>query len=318
MRNRLIVLFSFWAAALDPAVRAETPPEMAVPTLGYVFDAAMQRLRPLAGTPGAAMVTSPVSGITLREAITPPSPGWVLAVDAEQGVPGILRRPANTFHPLPGISRTARIRLSPLGKSALIVLPDARVQRVCGLPDAPLVSEASALPEGVMAQLLAISDDGSTILAPLEDGGLLRITASDGAARLAPTDGPVRALAFRPGSTDGVFADSFAVALSRGMERQPVMSLREEDGLPTAVATTSNGERVITAFAKGRIRITSLPGGITTDLNCACEATGLHLLPDHGALFRLDEFRGQPLRLLDAAGPEPRVWFVPVQPEGEQ
>lgn len=314
MRNRFFLLYSLLAGTLAPTVRAEIPPEMASPTLGYVFDAVAQRLRPLAGIPGAAMVTAPVGDLAIRQAIPPPSPGWALAVDAERGAPGILRRAPNSFHPLPGISRAERLYLSPLGKSALALLSDTRVQRVSGLPDSPQVSRAFTLPDDVITTHLAISDDGSEILAALEGGGLLRIATADGTSRLIPTDGLVRALAFAPGRIDSIYADSVQVAVLRGLERQFVSPLRDDDGPAVAVAV-AHGDRVITAFEKGLIRITSLPGNSTVDLHCACEPTGFHLLSEQEALFRLEEFRGQALRLLEASGAEPRVWFVPVQPE---
>ena len=72
----------------EPGIEGEatTPDLFGTPSVGYVFEPEAQALRPILGTPGAALFGSKVEvGINVRRAWVSPRPSFVLAEVEESG-----------------------------------------------------------------------------------------------------------------------------------------------------------------------------------------------------------------------------------------
>jgi hypothetical protein len=81
----------------------------------------------------------------------------------------------------------------------------------------------------------------------------------------------------------------------------------------TAVAFSSDGHSLLVASPAGQtVTALDLADGTWTAIGCACAPTDLAPV---GNLFRLNEFGGDPLWLLDTQQDPARIVFVPAAPD---
>ena len=123
--------------------------------------------------------------------------------------------------------------------------------------------------------------------------------------------------------TDTLAATVYRVTDPAGAAVTQVVA-SSSDGIQGLIAagTDSTGQRVFAAVGTGTVFIFDRTGGPATTVDCGCTPTGLFRLAG-AAAFRLTEFAGGPLQVLDASS-VPRIVAVPppvraaVLPEGRR
>jgi hypothetical protein len=290
------------------------------PALGFALDKALERLRPLQGIPGAALLGAPLdSGGAVAHAAISPRQDYALVWEGG-GRPGIFTLPGGPATPLDGaFPAPDRIVLSPQG-SAAALCRDAAIQIVTGLPHAPTIRreiDASVAGAGAPGPV-AVSDDGEIVAAAfaLDGQGILMLFTAEGPRQLA-VSGVVSALAFRPGSRDLLAADqtNALVYAIHGVDGSPcyriLATAMEGVSSPVAVEFSADGARAFVADpGAGGILVLDAGSGGAALLPCQGAPTGLHRL-NGNSVFRLNEISAGPLYVLDASGARPRIVFVP-------
>ena len=305
--------------------------QLAGPGLGMIFDQVRGGLRPILGLPGAAIMGGVVElGSELTQSWI--SPRHEYALGRLKDDPGLvllhLDRGALSAEPLPGsIPGVTRIALSPAGASAILYGGETRrVQLIRGLPSSPSVVaevDLSQLPDSVGP--LAVSDDAGAALffvSEGESGTLYAITANGGLKWVSAAE-EVLGISFLAHRQDALIADRRAntVLLIRdvaGAAEKSVL-VAEQDGIqnPVAVQISDDQRRVFVANSgSASVSVLDLNGGPPTQIPCSRVPSGLYRLAG-SSLFRLTEFSEAPLLLLDGAGDEPRIFFIPppVEPQ---
>jgi len=101
--------------------------------------------------------------------------------------------------------------------------------------------------------------------------------------------------------------------LTGASESQGVAAPDDTIQSATAVAFSSDGHSLLVASPAGQtVTALDLADGTRTAIGCACAPTNLAAV---GNLFRLNEFGGDPLWLLDTQQGPARIVFVPAAPE---
>jgi hypothetical protein len=337
---------------LLPCLVAAQAPTYAVsgPALGLVADRAAGSIRPILGIPGAAMWGAPLSVdfATVQTAVAPGG-DFALVVAKENFRVASVRAAdgAVQWLALEGTDGAPDIvAFSPRGRAAaLYYQASQRLVVLSGLRNGTAqVTEAgtAALPAAV--SLLAVSEDGSSLLAAVPEGdsaavyyltaapaspqSRLSVTLTNdepstpaelpagASARRLTVFGAVSALEFVGESLDALVADTGAnaVYLMRDASgaADTVLLGSARDGLAKPVSVKALDSRRVLVANAGTDSITILyrDGATPVSLPCGCTLAGLHPLSG-GAVFRLTEPSGDPLLLLDAGGLEPRIVAVP-------
>ena len=316
MKRRVVVTIGLCLASA--AVWAEDSGRIGGPVLGYVVDLAKSGVRPLLGTPGAAVVGDVLPlGFDAAAAEIPPGQQYVLAVAAERGELRLVKPGDEKFRVIadaaPG---AARILFSPGGgTAALYYTSGPRVDILRGLPDAPVVGGSVDLAFlGSEPSALAISDDGTlaaataTALYSIERGG---------DPKPLPVTGNVSLLAFAPGRGDLYIADKEdnTVSVVRDGEFRVLAGAAEGIAGPVGMAVSAGGDRVFVAN-RDTNNVAVIKDG-SVELNwCHCEVSGLQPLSGI-ARYLLTPVSAKPAWLLDAGGPEAGFWFVPTASGGD-
>jgi hypothetical protein len=315
------------AAGVLPSCAQENP--LSSPTLGFVFDEAMGRIRPIFGVTGASKLGEPLEmDFEIHAAEVSPRQDYILALvgnNREVVQIRISRGMASVRTLLPIAPAPDKIVLSPRGTAgAVYYRSSGKVQIITGLPDEPVLHSEVDLSALVLAPgVIAVSDDGQALLmTPVEDGvGRLYLAAPGGDVRPIFALRRVSAIEFLAQSHDAVIADSEEnkVYLLRGTggPEQLLVLAEEKDGVmvPRAVAVASDGRQVVVLNEQSKgLVIVSLDGATPAKLACDCVATGLFRL-EGNAVFRLTGLSAGPAWVYDGDGAQPRVVFVPPASE---
>ncbi len=319
------------------------------PALGLVADRAAGTIRPILGIPGAATWGAPLTvDFATAQMNVAPGADFALAVAKENFRLAIVRAaggPAEWIALEPPSGAPDLVAFSPRGRAAAIYYREAgRLVVVSGLRDAAAqVAEVDITSLPGAANLLAVSEDGSSLLAAVAEGEraavyYLSTVKTEQPARISPAfpgDEPttfeeppatppsrrlttfttVSALEFAGESLDALVADSAANAVHLMKDASGAASIltlgAEGDGLasPTLVRAL-DARRVLVANAAGKFTILYRDGTSPLSIQCDCSPAGLSPLAS-GMVFRLAEPSGDPLLLLDASGVEPRLVVVP-------
>jgi hypothetical protein len=304
--------------------RPQAQASLSGPVLGYVWNRSAAVVQPILGIPGSSTLGAALEvGAALRTAVISPAQNYVLAVGADSGRVFVVDLQTASLMPLDG-ARPApdRMVLSPTGTAAALYYQDTgAVQVITGLPDAPSVAalDASGLPRPLTA--LAISDqDGIVLLAASagDSGALFLLKAGTGPQLVAPL-GQASAVRFLENSHDALIADSARseIVLVRdvaGAAGRMVLA-GEQDGIvkPIDVAAFNHNQRVL-ATSTSAVALLALDGSVPSLLPSSGNLTGISQL-GAGAVFRLSEPSGDPMVLLDAGNDQPRLLFVPAEPQ---
>jgi hypothetical protein len=294
-----------------------------VPVLTFVLDDA-QRVRPVIGVPGAASVGAPLDlGFQARD-VKSSGRDFILATD-DSGRPRLVQlrggaitlRNADEFSEAStaGVERTA---LSSSGFAAALYSESARrVYAFTDLSVAPVLAGSFDVGDVGSITALAISDDARTVLVGLSAGDkaaavfLLQVGRR---ARFLATVGRASAIAFFKGSDRAVIADETENRIFAFTEGALVEVATAADGIsaPIGVAVSRDNQRIFVANSRpGSITIIGLEGIRQQSLPCDCFLSGLHATSSD-SVFRLTDFSGRPVLILDASGASPRIVFAPL------
>lgn len=332
---------------------AAQAPESALsgPTLGLVADQTASAIRPILGIPGAATWGSPleVDFATIRTVVAPGG-DYALVVARENYRPAIVRATGGAAEWLPmepTESAPDLVSFSPRGRSAALHYQAARrLVVLSGMRDGAVQAaeiDMASLPGPV--GLLAVSEDGSALLAAIPEGestAVYQLTTAPAArqsdlsaetvdgvpvtpgeipaaapARRLAVFGEVSALEFIGESLDALVADAGANTVHLMQDAsgaaQTVLLGAEGDGLakPSWVKALDSRRVLVANRESGNIVILFRDGASPLSIPCDCSPTGLS--PLGRAVFRLTDPSADPLLLLDAGGLEPRIVVVPPE-----
>jgi hypothetical protein len=305
-----------WAAVvLVSAALPVRPQQAGGPVLGLIVDGAGHRIRPVLGVPGAAVVGPAIdagAGVSAEAASPRGDYVVVLAGDARQPA---LWLADGSLRALPGVPAAPdRVAVSPEGAAAgLYYLADSRILLVSGLPDAPALSAAIQLtPSRRPFREIAVSDDGKLALV-VEDGAAVAMSSPGDLNRIV-LSAPVEALAFAHNSHDAVLAGGSEAVLIRSVEVPGERVVLATDGLEgiAAAAVSRDGRSAYLASARsGKVAVVSLDGGhAAVTLECPCSPGRLIRMNDQSS-YRLTEYSGESLYVLDGAATPPRIVVAP-------
>ncbi len=295
---------------------AASPIETSIsgPVLGYFFDPSLGGLRSILGIPGSSTLGALVdTGVALRGAEVSPRQDYALGLTAEPAAVVLVGLPAGKIAAQLAEGAPSRMALSPTGSAAALYYQDKQAVRVItGLPlnPAPGVLDVSWLPAPVAA--LAVSDDGIVLLAAGQNlyaagGGLA-------APALVTTLGSATGLSFFENSRDALIADAgrdevvWIRDVTGAAERLKLAGASDGLSGPIAVAAAGQTRRVLAA-TRTAIALLDLDGGPPALLPCSCAVAGMYRL-NGSSVFRLNAPSGDPMLLLDAGTPAPRLLFV--------
>ena len=277
------------------------------PYSGYVFDESAHVLRAIQGIPGAALVGAPVDfGFPVTAAVVSPRLDSAIVLDANAS-PHIFKLNAgNAVEALAmDAPAGAAIVYSPSGGVAALIA-DHSVQVIKGLPDNPVAG--TTVPLHGVSKTIAISDDGAYLISSMRY--TVELVGIGGDSRKLMDTAPGALAAFAPGSHDAAVIHAETLSLIQDVAGAATQRDFPGMGQPSAIAYSADGRTVFTAGARAqKVAATSVDSGDTTQLDCGCSPS---LLAGMGPLFRLTEFGGSPLWLLDATS-APKLVFVPAK-----
>jgi hypothetical protein len=198
------------------------------------------------------------------------------------------------------------------------------MQLVRGLPRAySVVAEVDLSNLAGAVGPMAVSDDAGAALFFLsegESGDVYSITAGGELKWISAAD-EVSAISFLTGLHDALIADRRANTVlfirdAAGAADRSVLAA-EQDGIlnPVAAQVSDDHRRVFVANSgSATVSVLDLTVGSMTQIQCSRVPSGLHRMTG-SSVFRLTEFSGAPLLLLDGGAEEPRIFFIP--PPGE-
>jgi hypothetical protein len=327
------------------AAQNQPAPAVSLPVLTYVFDGA-NGLRPLVGIPGAASVGNALNlGFSISGAVVPGGPDYVLATSSDKAWPQLVQvRGANitvqgldSFIPQRGgtcdlatddspkqthrqqcqavdFGNTTidRMALSPSGSAAaLFSESQRRVYAFTNLSQVPTLLGTFEVRISDTLTALAISDDGRNAAFGFSNGdtGSVAVASINSASRVVVSLHHPSAIAFFHGSDNGVAVDDVDNKIYVLSSGQAVAMDHGISG-PNAIAITNDNQRILVAnSASGSVVVLNDTGTVGDPLNCNCTLTGLYPT-NSNSVFRLTDFSGGPIVLLDAGGPRPRILFV--------
>jgi hypothetical protein len=300
-----------------------TGPLIAGPSLGFVYDRSSQSLKPLLGNAGAAMIGPALDlGTAFSSAVISPKQDYALAVAGGNNV--VLVRldgatpPSSILSVLP--PSPDQIALSPGGGSAALYYAATRsFQVITGLPDSPAFTSLAAAALPATPDVLAVSDDGKSVLAGLggDSGEVYLLT--DGSTERVLQAGRISAIAFLHQSQDALVVDGGGRRLLRiskgsgGIESQVLA--RETDGIADAAAVTASADNRLALVANtgaASVVVVNLASGAASAVACQCTPTILAGLRGQ-AVYRLNELSEFPISVLDVGGAKPVVNVIPPE-----
>jgi hypothetical protein len=293
--------------------------DLAIPTMGFVYDARHGAIRTIRGVPGAAVLDDSVeAGAPVAHAAVASGARAALAyVDGELR---LIRLPGGETAPVAGAMKDARkIVWSPSGLFAALIGEGAE-----------LTSASSAAPEATKlvdrlpgaAAAVAVSDGGLALVAPGGDAADAVWLLGPAGPRQVAAPGSIVAAAFQPGAANAAAitrtGDLYRIDnADAGGAARLVFAGDARTAGAVAIWFAADGRRVYTANAAGTLAVVELATGAVTPVDCGCSPSALE--PLGGELFRVTEAADGPLRIFDATLAAPRVWFVPQDaPVGER
>jgi hypothetical protein len=307
--------------------------QIAGPVAGFVFDGPGRVLRPIQGIPGASLLGDPVSfGLDLAAVYVAPLQDSAFVVGADASL-HLFRLNAGAVAEvsLGGLDGAPQsVVFSPSGTAAaLFAMGKARV--ITGLPNAPVLVATITIPgngpatgpatannrpapAGAAAQSLALSDDGTYLLAV--SSGSVRLFSIQGENRSLLPAQPDALVAFAAGGHDAVVMDSttgLTLIRDAAGAGSPQLLAAPDAGLagPAGLAFSKNEQTLYVASATAQsVAAFTLATGSRSAIGCTC--TPATLVP-MGNFFRLNDIGSAPLWLLDGTASTPRTVFVPAR-----
>jgi hypothetical protein len=291
--------------------------------LGFVPEGAAHRIRPLSGIAGAATRGRPIE-LPAGASSAVVSPGGDYALVLAKTGAAVWRPRTGGIQWLSAVTpgATAAV-LSPTGSAAaLYFAAGGRVQVVTGLPGSPSAPQDFFLtPLRNPLKDLAVSDDGRLLLCSEDvnaDSGIapaVVVLSPAGDLNRIQLSGAATAIAFASGSHDALLVSDREVLVLRnsGASGQPIdISSSGAAGATSAAFSAGGAHAYFLRRKTGGVAVYdfSSAGAPATTLNCECRPDGLFRM---GATetYRLTEYSGAPLRILDGNATPPRIVIAP-------
>ncbi len=275
-------------AGIALALAAAASAQVSVPLLGWLPQGT--EIRPIHGLPGGAVLAPALNvGHRLANIAVSPSENYVLATDAQSGVP-LLIQPGVSLTTLAAPAKPDRIVTSPRGSSAaLYYSANGLLEIVSGLPASPSFRSI-----GVGAvSAIAVSDDGQSLAAASSAG--VYEWGPDGAALQLYSGSDAGALAFFSNSANLAIATATQILSVTGAG--PAV-LYQGSLQPAGLGISFDNRKIVLADHDGTVYSIDAQTGAPSTLNCGCTPGGV--FPMGGAVFRLTATDVGPVKLADA------------------
>jgi hypothetical protein len=292
------------------------------PLLGYVPDAGQRKLRPVWGTPGASTLGDPLQLTHELLWVVPGKDAAVVRSKANLAGLALVSLPevGTVEMPIPGSSaEMTMLAQSSSGAAAAMVLAGGnRLLVITGLPDHALATQLdiSSLPEEPVS--LAISESAQVLIGLKRgSGGEIHLVQRDGSSRLVAIVSDPKSLKFFPTGNAALVVDAAAgtvslIDLSAASGASPIAGQADGIAQPLDVEISDDGERIFVLNTGGTELVTLEPKtGGNWSLPLSRRVSGFSRLGERD-LFQMTECCDQPVLLLDAAGINPRLVFVPA------
>ncbi len=309
---RVAVLCAAASLASCPA-RAEG---IGGPVSGFVLDARVHALRPIAGLPGAARLGAPLAlpfPVGMAAAAAPLD--YAIVTDARDGAPMLVRGLAGgalSIAPLTGAAAPSRIVIAPSGAAAALYSASGNtLQFVSGLPAQPQAGDAMDVsPVGPLAGF-AVDSAGKAALLAATDGGIYWLSAGSAPRFILRIPGATAA-ALLPNGRDALISTTTGcVAVVRDAAGAATLTTLggAAAGLDSAAALAAfDGQTAAVIDTAGRLALIDLNTGALTWVALASGADRFE--PLGGGLYALNGPSPRPLLLLDPARSR-GAYFVP-------
>ncbi|MCU1257599.1 MAG: hypothetical protein JWO80_484 [Bryobacterales bacterium] len=287
------------------------------PSLGLVYDAPNQALRRIAGLPGGATLSDPVlTGIAF--AAVAPDHSFAIVSSADGSGYQLFTRDGLSALP-PGLTPSARVAFSPGGGAAAFYADgSASLTLVTGLPSQPSLQ---AIAVGGAVGKFAVNDAGSLLVS------VPRQPAGESVLQISPQGQPVQVLDVTQAAAI-IFSRDGAKAWIADAAENRIWSLSQFDTSAVAAPIASDADGLSTPLAlavstdartlwignggtNGVITFDLFQGTALASLTCSCKLTTLSPLTGAG-VFRLTDLATDPIWILDASQPAPRILFIPA------
>jgi hypothetical protein len=291
--------------------------DLAIPTMGFVYDARLGAIRTIRGVPGAAVLDGAVdAGAPLANAAV--AGGGRAALAYVDGELRLIRLPGGATASVAGAMKDARkIVWSPSGLFAVLLGDGVDLVRATAAPEATHLVDR--LPGAAAA--VAVSDGGLALVAPGGDAADPVWLLGPAGARQVAVPGSIVAAAFQPGTANAAAitptGELYLIEnAAAGAAARLVLSGDGRAAGAVAIWFAADGRRIYTANNVGTLTVVEVETGAVTPVECGCSPAALE--PLGGELFRITEAADGPLRIFDATLAGPRVWFVPQDAPGGQ
>jgi len=284
------------------------------PSLGYLYDSNSRTLTAVLGVAGSSVRGAAISlpgGVTALRMAPGQNYGIGILEDGSVALVEVSGNGISTRVLAGTMANPDQIIFGSSGTSALLYsATNGRLQVVVNPGAAVQIRETVA----TGATALAVSDDGAwTVFA--NSGGLWTVDAA-GALRRVSGESGIQTAAFRPGTSDLVFATSsalYGISAASG-PANPVLIRDGLDGI-LAVAESADGAHVFASTTSG-VMVIDTADGVLQTVGCDCEVTSFEALTG-GNAFRLSDVGTGPTYVFDSGSAGPRVVFVPGQAPAE-
>lgn len=234
---------------------------MEAPALGFAYTAGGTEVRLMSGVPGASIQGAPLtlpSGVSSVN-FAPLQKSAIVELSGG-GPVGVVSFPSTDPGPIVSISGAIShpdiIAFSPTGAAAALYSASAgHLQVVTGLPDSPqLIRDLASDDLPGTPKLLAIADDGVTLLEGTTDNAVYLLSTNNG--QLIANAASLGAVAFNPKSNDVLIFDGTAgtLTLVRNVStlRSSQLLASGMTGLEGAISLVSTGRTALVAGQNAR------------------------------------------------------------------
>jgi len=318
MKRTLIAIIAIVATAF-----AEDA-EFSVPVIGYVFDGASKQIRPLTGTPGAAVAGKGISIDGADTALVANDGAFALVSSANVDSLSIIRRTGSTTESISisgGPLAFDTGALSTGAEAAIVYAAQCNCVRVLSdLRTDPKLRRTIPLMESSEVRALAINDRATTAAISIKVAGesklLIYAAESDIPSELTLS---ISALAFDGPGDKLLVADEQTqdVYLISDLTPAPTLSriLSAADGLKAPVSVGIGPDSsVIVGDADTGVYVWSSSDGTTRHVECPCRPTTVQRTGTSG-MYRISGAETGAVWILQLDGEMARTFFVPVVKE---
>jgi hypothetical protein len=306
----------------SPQTDSNTSQSMQSPMLGFVSAPNGSEVRAILGIPGASTLSRPLvlpAGVTNLNFA--PGQKYAIVEGASGAAIGVITFTAADSGPLVAIegaiSQPDIVSFSPNGGAAVLYsATQGRLQVVSGLPATPrVVREISSSDLPIAVRLLALADDGATLLEGGANSSVYWLAVGV-EPQLLTTVGDLEGLAFVPKTNNAMIFDRNGGSLTLLQNVNSAPSNRSlVDGLTglegkIALQVTA-GSALLTSANASHLWQIDLQSLRVQDLLLPGAATMLEPLRTSGK-YLLSWQSGQPAWIVDTSGLTGAVYFVPA------